>query len=105
MDLIWVCVALGAAVAGLLAWALSLIFRLRRLQRALDARDTHPGYRLSVVVRNPRQLARQRAPLGGRVAAIAPGFVTRRVYEVLARELDDELSARGVEVEIEIHER
>lgn len=100
---IWVCVALAAMTAGLLAWALWLTVRVRRLRRALDTVETRSGYRLSVVVLNPRKLARERSPVGARMAVFAPGLVTRRVYEVVARELGEELAARGVEAQIEIH--
>lgn len=109
MNLIWISAILGLLGAGSFLWALLLAARVRRLQRQLAVlgRDTggaqESGYRLSVVVRNPAQLARERSRIGGRMIAFAPRLVTRRVYEIVARELGDELAARGVQAEIVIH--
>lgn len=105
MFLIWLCAALGLAVAGLSAALWILWRRHRRLLRERgrpSRQDAVAELHLAVTVLNPERLARERSQIGRHMLPFAPLLVTRRVYEVIARELQGELRERGVEATIEI---
>ncbi|MES1943860.1 hypothetical protein PC39_07094 [Salinisphaera sp. PC39] len=105
MFLILLCAALGLAVAILSAALWALWRRHRRLLQARDdlsRRDMVADFYLAVTVLNAERLARERSQVGRHMFPFAPRLVTRRVYEVVARELHIELRERGVEADIEV---
>lgn len=60
------------------------------------------GSRIIVEVINPMTLARSRSRWGGALVGVAPRMVRRRVYEIVAREMKDELASQGVEAHLDI---
>ena len=105
MFLIFLSAALGLATA-LLSAALWILWRRhRRLLRERDRlsrRDGIADLHLAGTVLNAERLARERSQVGRHMLPFAPRLVTRRVYEVVARELHVELRERGVEADIEV---
>lgn len=116
--LILVVVLILVALA-LLATTAMLAKRLREAAARLTALDAdwqaadddvraaladQPRLLLTVDVRNALELARSRSKLGARLIAFAPRLVTQRVYETIARQLEEQLAAQGVEADIDIVE-
>lgn len=60
------------------------------------------GSRIIVEVINPMTLARARSRWGGALVGVAPRIVRRRVYEIVAREMKQELANQGVEAHLDI---
>lgn len=60
------------------------------------------GSRIIVEVINPMTLARSRSRWGGALVGVAPRMVRRRVYDIVAREMKDELAKQGVEAHLDI---
>lgn len=60
------------------------------------------GSRIVVEVINPMTLARARSRVGGALVGVAPRLIRRRVYDIIAREMKDQLNEQGVEARVEI---
>lgn len=110
---IWLLVVLGAAAACLALAALVLGLRLRRLRKVMrqlraslpeEQREfvSEQAMQIGVVVLNPIELAEQRSALFAGIGSLAPGLIRSRVYAVVAKQLSQELEARGVEAWVEV---
>ncbi|MBS64213.1 hypothetical protein [Salinisphaera sp.] len=60
------------------------------------------GSRIIVEVINPMTLARARSRWGAALVGVAPRMIRRRVYEIVAREMKQQLAAQGVEAHLDI---
>jgi hypothetical protein len=60
------------------------------------------GSRILVEVINPMTLARSRSRWGGALVGVAPRMIRRRVYDIVAREMKEQLAAQGVEAHLDI---
>ena len=60
------------------------------------------GSRIIVEVINPMTLARARSRWGAALVGVAPRMIRRRVYEIVAREMKQQLAAQGVEAHPDI---
>ncbi|MDN5862987.1 MAG: hypothetical protein L0H19_06020 [Salinisphaera sp.] len=106
---------LSIGLCGLTAvLALRLLRLNRRLQRLeADWQDAdedvqaalaeQPRLLVTIDILNPLELARARSRIGARLIAFAPQLVTRRVFDSVARQLDEQLAAQGVEAQVQVH--
>ncbi|MES1923705.1 hypothetical protein [Salinisphaera sp. T31B1] len=60
------------------------------------------GSRILVEIINPMTLARARSRWGGALVGVAPRLIRRRVYEIVAREMKQQLGDQGVEAHLDI---
>ena len=60
------------------------------------------GSRIIVEVINPMTLARARSRWGAALVGVAPRMIRRRVYEIVAREMKQQLAEQGVEAHLDI---
>ncbi|MES1928663.1 hypothetical protein SADO_05370 [Salinisphaera dokdonensis CL-ES53] len=115
--------AVGISIAFTLALAVA-VYLLWRAYRRLDELDAQMGQlahdlenaneelasvltevsgsRIIVEVINPMTLARARSRWGAALVGVAPRLIRRRVYEIVAREMKEELAKQGVEAHLDI---
>ncbi len=60
------------------------------------------GSRILVEIINPMTLARARSRWGGALVGVAPRLIRRRVYEIVAQEMKQQLAKEGVEAHLDI---
>ena len=60
------------------------------------------GSRIIVEVINPMTLARARSRWGAALVGVAPRMIGRRVDEIVAREMKQQLASQGVEAHLDI---
>jgi len=60
------------------------------------------GSRILVEIINPMTLARARSRWGGALVGVAPRLIRRRVYEIVAQEMKQQLAKEGVEAHLNI---
>ena len=107
--------ALALAVAAYLLWRAyrrldELDAQLGRLAHDLENANDElasvltevSGSRIIVEVINPMTLARARSRWGAALVGFAPRMIRRRVYEIVAREMKEELAKQGVEAHLDI---
>lgn len=111
MTLAVIVVLVWIVLAGLLWWLATRVRRLAALVQAyaqeldgataeLDGLQSQA--QLVIDVLNPLALAREQSRYAGKLIAVAPELIRKRVYQIVASELQSELAGRGVEAEVTI---
>lgn len=94
---------LTLVLCGVIAALTWLLLRQRRAARREHNSSTLLW--IHVEVHNPLELARHHSRWGRHLGSLAPGVVTRRVHDIVSRELHSELADRGVEARVEVRRR
>lgn len=115
--LIVACALLLAACVGVACGLWRAQRRLQQLEHALaetagdydragievgELMASIAGSRIVIEVLEPISLARRESRFAGPIAGLAPGFINRRVYATVAREVRQQLAAREVEARVEV---
>lgn len=95
-------------LAGLLVWQQ---WRTQRLLRELEAKvpaleispaaPTPPAL-ITVEILNPMELAQRESRLAQAFGSLAPALIRRRVYDIVAQRLTEQIRAQGVEADIRV---
>ncbi len=98
------------ALSGLIGWlCVHLRDQRRRLEHTLArmamADDPEPEMLLTVRVHNPIEVAHRESVPARMISGYMPDTVRRMMYRQLLRELDEALSERGIDSEIQVEFR
>ncbi|MGM0565002.1 MAG: hypothetical protein ACQES2_11770 [Pseudomonadota bacterium] len=115
--LIYALVTLGFAL-GIAVYVMRLRRRIERLQlnAATDTcaplavqaasqraqRFIRPDVRIEVTIDNPITVAQGESQLAGLIGTVAPKLIHKRVYQVVQKQLADELAERGVAARVKV---
>ena len=105
MLILFIAVILLFLAVCFLSWQIKgLHDRVIAFERNLvDPKSKNYGPHIKLQLSDPQGVARRESKLAKAVGAVSPNFVSYKVYQQVANELEEALNERDIAVTIEVH--